>query len=99
MQRNIREPNLDLKCEPIYDPTTVMYTFNATVDLSNQNPLIIEALLAHEVKFKGFKHSVIPSPGEDEIDKTTRYFLEVCVKYYSALYQILTQSVCLYLTM
>ena len=48
MQRAIPRQELQLECTEHYDPENVMYTVNATWNLTNQHPLVLEALLAHE---------------------------------------------------
>ena len=40
-----------MECAAHYDPENVMYTINVTVNLTNQDPLVLEALLAHEFHF------------------------------------------------
>ena len=37
-----------MECTSHYDPENVLYTVNATLNLTNQHPLVLEALLAHE---------------------------------------------------
>ena len=36
-----------VECTAHYDPETVIYTVNVTLDISNQHPLVKEALLAN----------------------------------------------------
>ena len=48
MQKAIPSQELQLECTTHYDPENVMYTVNATWNLTNQHPLVLEALLAHE---------------------------------------------------
>lgn len=47
MQKAIPKQELQLECAAHYDPENVMYTVNATVDLTNLHPLVSEALFAH----------------------------------------------------
>jgi hypothetical protein len=51
---------LDFSCEGHYDPVTVMYSVNVTWDISNQHPLVREALLANRFRVDTFKFSVFP---------------------------------------
>ena len=48
MQRAIPRQEFQLECTAHYDPENVMYTVKATWNLTNQHPLVLDALLAHE---------------------------------------------------
>ena len=61
MQRAIPEQELQLECTAHYDPENVMYTVNATWNLTNQHPLVLEALLAHEFRVDAFEFQRIPT--------------------------------------
>ena len=62
MQLVIPKRELQLECALHYDPENVMYTVNATWNLTNQHPLVLEALLAHEFRVNGleFEHRAEP---------------------------------------
>ena len=49
-----RKP-LQLKCTAHYDPETVMYTVNATWDLTGQHPLVKEALLLYPFHVNAYR--------------------------------------------
>ena len=65
MQKNIRTPEFNLNCEGIYDPESIKYTINMTLDLSNQHPLVIEALLPHNINIESFRFAAIRSGMEE----------------------------------
>jgi hypothetical protein len=48
MQKAIPRQEFQLECTAHYDPENVMYTVNATWNLTNQHRLVLDALLAHE---------------------------------------------------
>ena len=77
MQKNIRTADFNLNCEGIYDPESIMYTINMTLDLSNQHPLVIEALLPHNINIRSYKFAVIPSGMQE--DEITNIPPKVCV--------------------
>ena len=60
MQRAIPRQELQLECTTHYDPENVMYTVNATWNLTNQHPLVLAALLAHEFRVEAMESMSVP---------------------------------------
>ena len=67
---------LDLTCEALYIPETVMYNINLTWDLSNQHPLARGALLEYEFEVHAININIIP--GEPQQETSTEIIPKVC---------------------
>ena len=75
MQRAVPKQELQTRCTEYYDPENVTYTVNATWNLTNQHPLVLEALLANEfwvnaIYFQTIMDPRIPASEQTELTST-----------------------------
>lgn len=67
---------LDLTCEALYIPETLMYNINLTWDLSNQHPLAREALLEYDFRVQAL--NFLPFSGKLQPEEDFHEPPQVC---------------------